>query len=453
MFLQRIFFIIGVLVFWKVGELLTFKIETLGCKVNQYESQLLSEELVEAGFNAVESNPQVIIVNSCTVTGEADNKTLKLIRRLRKENPQCLLVVTGCFPQVNPEAVDIPEVDLVVGGRDKDKVIDCIVKMLAKKEIDPILHTPFRPKEKLWEKGTKGFDGHTRAFMKIQEGCTRYCAYCIIPVARGPLRHKSLAAIKAETQQLIGAGYTEIVFVGINLAMYGEGEEIDLSDAINTAAMVEGDFRLRLGSTEPELMTDALLEKLKACPKFCPSFHLPLQSGCDKTLKEMNRRYTTDEFYQRVLAIRKIFGKSVSISTDIMVGFAGENVEDFLASKTFFEKVGFSDGHIFSYSPRQGTTAANRIDQVETHTKDQRSNTLQGILRQSKTQYSQSRIGSVATVIIEKSQKGGHDQYYSYVSLADEQTLPQGCTVDLEIIGTSQRGLVGKIISNTNISR
>ncbi len=421
---------------------MTFRIETLGCKVNQYESQLIHEELCEVGFNE-NDNADIIIVNSCTVTGEADSKTLKLLRKIKKENPNSVLLLTGCFPQVSPEEAKKSVADFVVGGRDKAKIKETLLLYRDEKAVSSLLYSSFDKKDDIQHREVTSFNGHTRAFIKIQEGCNRYCSYCIIPTARGFVRYKPIDEVVKEVRGLVKNGYKEIVFVGINLAMYGKQDGLDLADAVIEASKVEGEFRIRLGSTEPDLMTDTILNKLKSCDKFCLQFHLPLQSGNDKTLKEMNRRYTTSQFKDRVLSIREIFGEDIAISTDIIAGFPGETEEDFNKTLEFFEEMQFADAHVFAYSKREGTVAAAREDQVDNGIKNERAKALSSVTKQNKLKYQQKHIGKTREVLIEKSKKGGHDSYYNYVSLADDQTAIHGDIVSVEIKGLNDKGLVG----------
>ena len=313
---------------------------TLGCKVNQYETENLMELFLSDGFDVVEPQEEadVYVVNSCTVTSSGDKKSRQLLRRLKKQNPAAKVALTGCFPQAFPDAAElIPEADIITGSYNRKGLLQAVQKALATGE-RVVDITPHQRHEAFEGMSVRGLRGRTRAFIKIEDGCERYCSYCIIPTARGPIRSKPLKDIRAELEGLVENGYKEVVLVGINLSSYGKDLGLRLIDAVKLACSVEGLHRVRLGSLEPELLSDEDLSEMAKLPHFCPQFHLSLQSGCDKTLRAMNRHYDCAEYRRIVDKIREVF-ENPSITTDIMVGFPGETEEDFEASMTFAEEI------------------------------------------------------------------------------------------------------------------
>ena len=347
---------------------------TLGCKVNQYETENLMELFLSDGFDVVEPQEEadVYVVNSCTVTSSGDKKSRQLLRRLKKQNPAAKVALTGCFPQAFPDAAkQIPEADVITGSYNRKGLLEAVKKSLATGE-RVVDITPHQRNEAFEGMCVRGLKGRTRAFMKIEDGCERYCSYCIIPTARGPIRSKSLEDILTELKELAQNGYKEVVLVGINLSSYGKDLGLRLIDAVKLACSVEGLQRIRLGSLEPELLSDDDLTEMAMLPHFCPQFHLALQSGCDKTLKAMNRHYDCAEYRRIVDKIREVF-ENPSITTDIMVGFPGETEEDFEASMAFAQEIGLAKAHVFAYSRREGTAAARRPGQIQNSVKEERS--------------------------------------------------------------------------------
>ena len=332
---------------------------TLGCKVNQYESQAMEELFRRRGYEIVppSQEAELYIVNSCTVTSSGDKKTRQIVRRLRREHPLAVVALTGCLPQTDPRAAEeLPEADLVLGTRERRTVVEAVEEYLARRQrlVRVLPHEaeePFEPLEAL------GDDGHTRAFLKIQDGCTQFCAYCIIPFARGPLRSRELAALREEIAGLAAAGYREVVLTGINLSLYGRELGLRLPDAVEATASVPGIDRVRIGSLEPELLTDEDIARLAAVPQLCGQFHLSLQSGCDATLARMNRHYTAARYREIAGALREKF-PGCAITTDVITGFPGETPEEFAETCRFVREMGFAMVHIFPYSVRPGTPAA-----------------------------------------------------------------------------------------------
>lgn len=400
---------------------------TLGCKVNQYESQAMSEMLRKVGFKCVDSaaEAQLVVVNSCTVTAESSRKTRQAVRRFKGKNPEAVILLTGCMVQAFPEmAIGIKEADIVLGNTEYDKISSIVTEYFERKE--RIVHIgKHENKEKYCEIKAESFAEHTRAYMKIEDGCNRFCSYCIIPYARGRVRSRALEDIRIEAGKLAENGYKEIVLVGINLSAYGLDTSFELCDAVEVAAEPEGIKRVRLGSLECDTISDEALDRLAECQKFCPQFHLSLQSGCDKTLREMNRKYDTAFYEDFVGRIRSRF-QNPSITTDIMVGFQGETDEDFEQSRAFLEKIGFARTHIFSYSVREGTKAALRTDRVPNAEKQRRSFLMQRAAEKCEREFLQSQVGLVSEVLFEEKVNGyweGYTENYTRVRVLSNQPL------------------------------
>ncbi len=398
---------------------MTVSFYTLGCKVNQYESQALGEIFESRGFKVLspEESTDIIIVNSCTVTAESNRKTRQAIRKLRRKSPDALIVLTGCMAQAFPkESESVKEADLIIGNAHYDTLPDMCIKALDQHG-DRCLVVPH---EKVYtDIGVTKMAEHTRAFIKIEDGCNRFCSYCIIPYARGRVRSRPLDSIKKEAEALAQKGYKEVVLVGINLSAFGTDTGLELCDAVEAVSSVEGIKRVRLGSLECDQISDSALERLAANEKFCPQFHLSLQSGCDKTLKEMNRKYDTAFYRDLVRRIREKF-KNPSITTDIMVGFAGETDDDFHESCNFLKEIGFARSHVFVYSVREGTVAAKRTDQVDPQVKQQRSHIMQTVADCSEQEFLNNQVGTTAKVLLETEVDGiweGYTENYTRVKV------------------------------------
>lgn len=387
-------------------------IATLGCKVNQYESQVMMDMLCAHGFEPVSDGEQadVFIVNSCTVTGTSDKKVRQTVRRARRENPDAVIILTGCMPQAFPEACEaIEEADIVIGNSNRGRLLEYIEKFMSTHQriIDIIPHS----KEYGSESSVSGMNERTRAYIKIEDGCNRFCSYCIIPYARGRVRSRSLDEIREESQR-IGQHYREVVLVGINLSAYGSDIGTDLLEAVRAAASADGIERVRLGSLEPDLTPDELIEGLAVEPKFCPQFHLAIQSGCDATLKRMNRHYDTAEFRRVCEKIRSTFDNP-SITTDIMVGFAGETEEEFAQSVAFAKEIKFARAHVFAYSRRKGTRADLMPDQVTEQEKSRRSDIMIEATVATSEEFLHSQVGRTVQVLAEREIEDGVFEGYT----------------------------------------
>ena len=386
---------------------------TLGCKVNQYESEAMGELFEKRGYTVVgEDEPaDIVIINSCTVTAESNRKTRQTVRKARRKNSQAVIVLTGCMAQAFPdEAAKIVEADIVVGNKNEDKIPDLCERFIAERKAMHIFEE-HETGEKITDFTVTGFSEHTRSYIKIEDGCNRFCSYCIIPYARGRVRSKSVGAIAAEAEGLSRSGYKEIVLVGINLSAYGQDTGAGLCDAILAAAAPEGIERVRLGSLECDQISDDALLKLSECKEFCPQFHLSLQSGCDRTLREMNRKYDTAFYRDLVERIRRIF-PDASITTDIMVGFPGESDEDFKESCDFVRETGFARSHVFIYSEREGTPAARRHDAVDKSVRAERAHIMGDICRQCERDFLKAQCGKTEKVLFE-TESGGYWEGYT----------------------------------------
>lgn len=391
---------------------------TLGCKVNQYETQIMEQQFSAEGIDIIEasenSGADIYVINSCTVTATGDKKTRHLLRRIKRQNPESIVVLTGCFPQAFPEAAEgILEADVITGTYNRASVIGAVKECLATGR-RVIRITPLqRGKERAHfeQMQALSMNERTRAFVKIQDGCDRFCSYCIIPTARGPVRSKPLKEIQEELTLLAEKGYQEVVLVGINLPCYGNDLGIRLLDAVRTACSVPGLKRVRLGSLEPELLLPEDIAEMAEMPALCPQFHLSLQSGCDATLKRMNRHYNTEEYSRIVDSLRAAFANP-AITTDIMVGFPGEDEEEFQQSLAFAEKIAFAKAHIFMYSPRPGTRAAQMPGQISSACKERRSAEMIAVTEKTRSEFLQSQIGRLEQVLFETDISNG--MYHGY---------------------------------------
>ena len=385
---------------------------TFGCKVNKYESQVILENFIKEGFLKADSelDADIIIVNSCTVTSQSDKKVRKTLNRVRKINKNAVIVLTGCMPQAFPDK-NFFNADIVLGNTNKSDILQKVVEFLTNRhEIIDI--TPYENKCNFDSAKIENFNDRTRAFVKIEDGCNRFCSYCIIPYARGRVRSKSIKDLLEEVQNLAHNGYKEIVLVGINLSAYGQDIGLNLCDAVEAVCSVPGTKRVRLGSLEPDYMDEVVIKRLSEQTKLCQQFHLSLQSGCDETLKRMNRHYTILEYFEIVNNIRNNFDNS-SITTDIMVGFPGETGLEFSESLEFVKKVSFAKVHVFPYSVRQGTKAATFKDQIVPQEKEKRVQKMLEVTNESRINFLNSQIGNIEEVLFERTTDSGFFEGYT----------------------------------------
>lgn len=423
---------------------------TLGCKVNQYETQAMRRQLESAGYETTEFLPEqtmadVLVINSCTVTGESDRKLRQFLRRCRRTLPKAVIVLCGCMSQAYPDvAASFPEVDIVLGNAVRSDLLPKLEEYLVEKQpiyCVPPHSTQYEPLE------IDAFQGRTRAFVKIQDGCNRFCSYCIIPYARGRVRSRQPADITAELTRLAANGYKEVVLVGINLTAYGQDLGLTIADAVDAACAVEGLKRVRLGSLEPDFITDKVIARMKAQPKLCPQFHLALQSGCDATLKRMNRHYTTAEYADLCARLRHHF-PDCALTTDVMVGFPGETPEEFEESCRFVESIGFARVHIFAYSRRPGTNADRLPNQIDNNEKSRRSKRMQSICRRNAEEYASRYVGRIVSVLLETPHPDdvidGHTDTYLTVMVKTDK--PEGTLLPVKITNCKGDLLYGEEI-------
>lgn len=378
---------------------------TLGCKVNQNETGALAQLFEQHGFTVVESGEaaDVYVVNSCTVTNFGDQKSRKWLRRAKRENPGAVTVLTGCYPQAFPEeAAAIAEADVVTGSGNRRSILEDVMQVVNGERGKVVDIRPHQKGEAFEELPMDRFADHTRAFVKIEDGCGRQCAYCVIPRARGPVRSRSEQSILEELRRLADAGYREVVLTAISLLSYGRDTGTCLADLVERAARVEGIERIRLGSLDPDLLTDRDIARLAAVDKLCPQFHLSLQSGCSKTLRAMRRPYTAEQYAAVADKLRAAFGAgNVSLTTDVIVGFPGETEEDFVQSMAFVTEQKFLKVHVFPYSRREGTPAYDYPGQLPEHEKEARSRRMTDAVEAVRGRLAQAMAGQQAEVLLE----------------------------------------------------
>lgn len=413
---------------------------TLGCKVNQAESEYMAELLQKAGFEITDPDEDAdfYIINSCTVTATADQKTRQNVRRFKRRHPDSAVILTGCMPQAFPQdAENLEQADIVLGNKNDGDILSLINRYLIEKNrlINIVQH---ENGEKFAECSVSSFGKRVRAFVKIEDGCNRFCSYCIIPKSRGRVRSKPLEDLKKEISELAENSIKEIVLVGINLSAYGKDEDFNIADAVELCAAESGIKRVRLGSLEPDHITDEIIERLAKIKKFCPQFHISLQSGCDKTLRSMNRHYTAEEYETLCNKLRNTFD-DCSLTTDLMVGFTGETDEDFRESLAFVKKIAFEKVHIFPYSQRMGTAASKRGDSVSKSEKDRRAAEAAAVAEKIRADYLRSQTGKTVKVLFEgEAEKGifrGYTMNYIPVKVQCDRDIT-GLELDCVITGT-----------------
>ncbi len=396
---------------------------TLGCKVNQYETNAMIEKFMKKGYEIKQFHEKadIYIINTCTVTNIADRKSRQMLRRVKEINPKAIVVACGCYAQVaKDELAKIEEIDLVYGTNEKNKIVEYIEEFQKGKSPKQVVTDVMYQKEFL-DFGPTDYTEKTRAVIKVQDGCDRFCSYCIIPYARGHVRSRSIQSVKKEVEEIAKKGIKEVVITGIHVASYGKDlkENVALIDLLEAIHNIEGIQRIRLGSLEPTLITKEFVERLTKLEKICDHFHLSLQSGCDATLKRMNRRYTTEEFKKVVNLLRKAYPQ-VSLTTDIIVGFPGETKEEFKETYSFLKEINFYQMHIFKYSQRKGTKAASMENQIDGNIKEERSNQLIALSHENEIKYHEQEIGKELEVLWEE-QEGkflkGHTTNYKVVKI------------------------------------
>lgn len=422
-------------------------LHNLGCKVNAYETEAMQELLEQAGYQIVpfEEQADVYIINTCTVTNVADRKSRQMIHRARKRNPGAVIVAAGCYVQTKDTAGLDADIDIVIGNNKKKEIAKVLEdyfqeKGAGTKKIERVDIGHTSEYEDLTVSHTAG---HTRVFLKVQDGCNQFCSYCIIPYARGRVRSRSREEVVVEVRRLAERGYKEVVLTGIHLSSYGTDIGDDLLSLILSVHEVEGICRIRLGSLEPGIITEEFARTLSECPKFCPHFHLSLQSGCDATLKRMNRRYDTAQYEEKCQILRKYF-QDPALTTDVIVGFPGETEEEFEASRAFVDRINFYETHIFKYSRREGTRAAVMDGQIPDSVKTQRSALLLELGQKKQWEYEEKLLGTAREVLMEESVviggetwQVGHTKEYVKIGRKTEEDLSNQL-VNVEIESRSQ---------------
>ena len=386
---------------------------TLGCKVNQYETNAMSQKFIESGYQLVEHTEEadIYIVNTCTVTNMSDRKSRQMLRKMKEQNPKAILIAVGCYAQVGRQELEkIPEIDFVLGNHEKVNIVEYLEKKIEFKISDLMQEKDYE------EYGDITFSEKTRAVIKIQDGCDRFCTYCIIPYARGRVRSRNPENIISEITKIAQRGIKEVVITGIHIASYGKDFKNDyyLIDLLEEINKIPGIERIRLGSIEPLLITQDFVKRLKELDKVCHHFHLSLQSGCNDTLKRMNRRYTTQEFQNIVDILRENYD-DVILTTDIIVGFPGETEEEFNETYEFLKKIKFYKMHVFKYSPRKGTKAAVMKNQIDGNVKEHRSKILIELSNSNEAKYQEELIGKEVEILWEEEKDGfykGHTANY-----------------------------------------
>lgn len=422
-------------------------LHNLGCKVNAYETEAMQQLLEENGYEIVpfKEGADVYIINTCTVTNMADRKSRQMLHRAKKMNPDAIVVAAGCYVQAKEASGEIDEsIDIVIGNNKKKDLIQILDGFYEKKQgqnkaVIDINHT-----HEYEEMHLNKTAEHTRAYIKVQDGCNQFCTYCIIPFARGRVRSRAKEDVVREVTELAANGYQEVVLTGIHLSSYGvDLENENLLSLILAVNEIEGIKRIRLGSLEPRIITEDFVKTISGLEKMCPHFHLSLQSGCDETLRRMNRRYTSEEYYEKCMLLRKYFAHP-ALTTDVIVGFPGETEEEFEKSKAFIDKVDFYETHIFKYSKREGTKAAVMDNQIPEQIKTARSNELLELGQKKRIKYEEQFVGTTVEVLMEEQIKidgenyqVGHTKEYVKVALKTEANL-QNKLVDIQIDNHSQ---------------
>lgn len=422
---------------------------SLGCKVNQYETNAMAQKFIENGFSVVdfEETADIYIVNTCTVTSIADKKSRQMLRRAKEHNQNSIVVACGCYAQVAAKEIEeIDEVDLVIGNNEKSDIIKIVEEYRSNKDVNEIV-SDVMYKEEYVEFGPTTYTEKTRAVIKVQDGCDRFCSYCLIPFARGHIRSRSVNNVVEEVEKVVADGFKEVVITGIHVASYGRDFKdgttlIDLLEKIND---VEGLQRIRLSSIEPIIMTDDFIERLSKLDKICDHFHLSLQSGCTETLKRMNRRYTAEEFMDATERLRAKF-PNAALTTDVIVGFPGETDEEFEETYEFLKKIKFYHMHVFKYSPRKGTKAAVMPNQVDSKVKEIRSKKLIELSDENELEYNKSYVGKEVEVLFEEREEKyckGHTRNYMVIKYKTDENLENRIKV-VKIIDANEEFMIAE---------
>ena len=389
---------------------------TLGCKVNQYETNAMAQKFKEAGYEIVDMNDDIsdiCVVNTCTVTNMSDRKSRHSLRRVKEKNPSAIIAAVGCYAQVAKNDLEnMPEIDIVLGNEEKANIVQYVERFMTNRnkviEIEDI-----GSKKEFEDMGQITYTEKTRAFIKVQDGCNQFCSYCIIPYARGRVRSRNAESIINEITQIAQNGIKEVVITGIHVASYGRdfGKENGLIELLEKINAIEGIKRIRLGSLEPKIITEEFMQRLIKLDKICHHFHLSLQSGCDATLKRMNRKYTTSEVHEIIERLRRYYN-DVMLTTDIIVGFPGETEEEFETTYQFLKEAQLYKMHVFQYSPRKGTRAAVMPNQIDGNIKEARSKRLIELSNENQMMYNERLVGQEVEVLFEDKEVEDGESYY-----------------------------------------
>ncbi|MDE5946406.1 MAG: tRNA (N(6)-L-threonylcarbamoyladenosine(37)-C(2))-methylthiotransferase MtaB [Oscillospiraceae bacterium] len=430
---------------------------TFGCKVNSYETECIKSIMKKEGFEKASEykTADIVILNSCTVTASGDSRMISAFNKIKRENPNAITVITGCYPQAFPEDAKKLKADIITGTKNKHQIPEMILEFLTNQK--NAVKIDSYNKNDLYDNMTCcEFPDNTRAFIKIQDGCNCFCSYCIIPYARGRCRSKSIDVLKKEVTKIAENGIKEIVLAGINLAFYGKEYNFTLADAVEICCSIDKIERVRLGSLEPEMITDEQLQRFAMQEKFCPQFHLSLQSGCNRTLKAMNRKYTAEEYAKLVQRIRNVF-PICNITTDIMVGFPQETDEDFNESLKFAESINFGKIHVFRYSRRKGTVADKMNGQISENIKSYRWHKMNETASESQKNFLKSRIGMTLPVLFEREKDtdfhNGYTPDYTYVKIPEKNFKKslRNSIFYVKIISSTSDFCIGEIVDKQTI--
>ena len=430
---------------------------TLGCKVNQYETNAMEQQFIKNGYKVVDHHDfaDIYVVNTCTVTNIAERKSRQMLRRVKDINKDAILVVCGCYAQVAKEELEkIPEIDIILGINEKNNIVKIVEDYIEKKKNKEEIVSDVSNQNEFLDFGDVTYTEKNRAVVKVQDGCNMFCTYCIIPYARGRIRSRKIESVVSEISKIAKLGIKEVVITGIHVASYGKDfeENIGLIDLLEAINKIDGIERIRLSSIEPNIIDEEFVKRLSKLEKICPHFHLSLQSGCDETLKRMNRKYTTKKYKEAVDLLRSYF-PDVNFTTDVIVGFPGETEEEFNTTYKFLEEIKFYRMHVFKYSKRRGTVAEKMPNQIDGNIKEERSNKLIELSNKNENEYNESYIGKEVNVLFEEYENGyfrGYTTNYMMVNVPgkkedEEKLVDHIFTVKILKNNEETRELIGEI--------
>ena len=430
---------------------------TLGCKVNQYETNAMEQQFIKNGYKVVDHHDfaDIYVVNTCTVTNIAERKSRQMLRRVKDINKDAILVVCGCYAQVAKEELEkIPEIDIILGINEKNNIVEIVEDYIKKQVSKEEIVSDVSNQNEFLDFGDVTYTEKNRAVVKVQDGCNMFCTYCIIPYARGRIRSRKIENVVSEITKIAKLEIKEVVITGIHVASYGKDfeEDIGLIDLLEAINKIDGIERIRLSSIEPNIIDEEFVKRLSKLEKICPHFHLSLQSGCDETLKRMNRKYTTKKYKEAVDLLRSYF-PDVNFTTDVIVGFPGETEEEFNTTYKFLEEIKFYRMHVFKYSKRRGTPAEKMPNQIDGNIKEERSNKLIELSNKNENEYNESYIGKEVNVLFEEYENGyfrGYTTNYMMVNVPgkkedEEKLVDHIFTVKILKNNEETRELIGEI--------